>query len=279
MQQLLEAHETSRAAAARGSAGWRSAADTLAKLRSTQPALPPWRDASSTSYREAPPVACRVRPLSPPRPGQNPGAYAEDAAALRCRRSVAGSGASNRFPLAGGPTRAAAQVATGELRPEHSDRVGFLEERCPEFAEVVVDGHSRCQYRNDRLDMPSRIDRAVMNSHMVDLESVRAKTRYVFVAIAATVPSEHSLRDFFRAHIRLMEQPSATPSNRHPIAVSQGPPPTPLCACDCLQGCVWRFLSFGEKSVRQVVFRGRQERSRLYVLFSTALLKTHLAPN
>lgn len=80
---------------------------------------------------------------------------------------------------------------TGELRSERSDRVGLLEGRFSEFAEVVADGYSRRQYRDGELDVLSRIDSALMNSHTQDIDVVRASARYVSAIVDTTVPSAH----------------------------------------------------------------------------------------
>lgn len=52
------------------------------------------------------------------------------------------------------------QMATGELRLERRERVGYMEKRFPEFAEIVADGFSRRQFRGGLLDVLSRIDRS-----------------------------------------------------------------------------------------------------------------------
>lgn len=84
------------------------------------------------------------------------------------------------------------QATTGELRPERRDRVGYMEERFPEVAEVVADGYNRRQLRNGMLDVSSRIDHVMINSHTVDIESVKASARYVSPVVAAALPSDHT---------------------------------------------------------------------------------------
>lgn len=79
---------------------------------------------------------------------------------------------------------------TGELRSERGDSVGILEEHFPDFAEVAADGFSRLQYRDRELDVLLRIDRALLNSHMPDIDAVRASSRSVSSISDITVPSD-----------------------------------------------------------------------------------------
>lgn len=85
-------------------------------------------------------------------------------------------------------------AATGELRPKHRDWVGYMEERFPEFAELVPGGYCRRQFRNGVLDILSRIDRVMMNTHTHthDLESVWASARYVSPITDAALPGDHT---------------------------------------------------------------------------------------
>lgn len=55
----------------------------------------------------------------------------------------------------------------------------------------MADGYSRHRYENDKLDVLSRIDRALMDSHTTDLDEVRASARYVSAIAVATVPGDH----------------------------------------------------------------------------------------
>lgn len=82
-------------------------------------------------------------------------------------------------------------AATGAIRPERHDRAGYIEERFPEFAEIVAEGFSRRQFRSGELDILSRIDRVMMNSHTADLDSVRASARHVSSVVDVTIPSDH----------------------------------------------------------------------------------------
>lgn len=83
------------------------------------------------------------------------------------------------------------QATTGKLRLERIDRVGLFEDQFPGFTEVAADGYSRRQYMHDRLDVLSRIDRAMWNSYTSDLDEVRASARNVFAIAGAIVPSDH----------------------------------------------------------------------------------------
>lgn len=55
---------------------------------------------------------------------------------------------------------------------------------------MLADGYSRRQYRHDRSDLLSHIDRAMMNAHTADLHEVRASVLYVSAIADATVPSD-----------------------------------------------------------------------------------------
>lgn len=113
---------------------------------------------------------------------------------------------------------------TGELRSERSDRVGLLEGHFSEFAEVAADRYSRRQYRDGELDVLSRIDRALMNSHTQDIDAVRASAWYVSAIVDTMVPSDHVAFEL------VLQVPRPARRNTIPRWVTDHPMYDALCA-------------------------------------------------